>query len=173
MTRERHFDVFSLIIGIFSLFVGYEIMKHPASGLITIVLLLGIFSLVRGIYQCWLAYRIHQLMVQSHVGFLVFSAIVDILLGIIFLFNLPLGLTTLIYILAFWFIIDGIAEITLVPFYRLFGRGYYWLIIILAILSIIAGIILLFRPFLGGVLIVSLAAVYFFMAGILEIIEAF
>jgi len=98
---------------------------------------------------------------QSHVGFLVFSAIVDILLGIIFLFNLPLGLTTLIYILAFWFIIDGIAEITLVPFYRLFGRGYYWLIIILAILSIIAGIILLFRPFLGGVLIVSLGSSVF------------
>lgn len=173
MIQERHFDVFGLIIGIFSLFVSYEIMKHPASGLITIVLLLGIFSLLRGIYQCWLAYRIHRIMMRSHVGFLVFSAVVDILLGIIFLFNLPLGLTTLIYVLAFWFIIDGIAEITLVPFYRWFGRGYYWLIIILAILSIIAGIILLFRPLLGGLLIVTLTALYFFMAGILEIIEAF
>jgi uncharacterized membrane protein HdeD (DUF308 family) len=171
--QARRFDIFSLIIGIFSLFVGYEIISHPVSGLITIMLLLGMFSLIRGIYQCWLAFRVHQLMMNSRIGWLVFSAIVDILLGIIFLFNLPLGLTTMIYILAFWFIIDGIAELSLAPIYRWFGKSYHWVIIILAVISIIAGIILLFRPMIGGVLIVTMVAVYFLMSGILEIVEAF
>ncbi|MBA1434222.1 hypothetical protein EQ827_03040 [Lactobacillus bombi] len=173
MSRTQRFDWLSLIIGIFSVVVGVQILRNPVSGLISIMILLGAFSLVRGCYQLWLAAKIHQIMMRSRVGWLIFSGVIDIILGLVFLFNFPLGLTTLIYILAFWFIIDGVAELSLAPIYRRVGKSYHWLIIILAILSIVAGITLLFRPLIGGVLIVSLAAVYFFMAGILEIIEAF
>lgn len=168
----RKFDLFSLIIGLFSLYVGYLIVKHPLTGLLSIVLVIGIFSIIRGIYQLYFAYQVRRWF-NRRTGWLIFSGIIDLLLGILFLFNLPIGLTTLIYILAFWFIIDGIAECSLASVYRLFGKSYYWLIIILAVLAIIAGVVLLFRPMLGALVIVIMAAVYFFMSGILEIVEAF
>ena len=168
----RKFDLFSLIIGLFSLYVGYLIVKHPLTGLLSIVVVIGIFSIIRGIYQLYFAYQVLRWF-NRRTGWLIFSGIIDLLLGILFLFNLPIGLTTLIYILAFWFIIDGIAECSLASVYRLFGKSYYWLIIILAVLAIIAGVVLLFRPMLGALVIVIMAAVYFFMSGILEIVEAF
>ena len=168
----RKFDLFSLIIGLFSLYVGYLIVKHPLTGLLSIVVVIGIFSIIRGIYQLYFAYQVRRWF-NRRTGWLIFSGIIDLLLGILFLFNLPIGLTTLIYILAFWFIIDGIAECSLASVYRLFGKSYYWLIIILAVLAIIAGVVLLFRPMLGALIIVIMAAVYFFMSGILEIVEAF
>ena len=168
----RKFDLFSLIIGLFSLYVGYLIVKHPLTGLLSIVVVIGIFSIIRGIYQLYFAYQVRRWF-NRRTGWLIFSGIIDLLLGILFLFNLPIGLTTLIYILAFWFIIDGIAECSLASVYRLFGKSYYWLIIILAVLAIIAGVVLLFRPMLGALVIVIMAAVYFFMSGILEIVEAF
>ena len=168
----RKFDLFSLIIGLFSLYVGYLIVKHPLTGLLSIVVVIGIFSIIRGIYQLYFAYQVRRWF-NRRTGWLIFSGIIDLLLGILCLFNLPIGLTTLIYILAFWFIIDGIAECSLASVYRLFGKSYYWLIIILAVLAIIAGVVLLFRPMLGALVIVIMAAVYFFMSGILEIVEAF
>ncbi|UQS83174.1 HdeD family acid-resistance protein [Bombilactobacillus thymidiniphilus] len=172
MNSKKGFDIFSLIIGLFSLYVGYLVIKNPITGLLSIVITIGIFALIRGIYQLYLSYKLRK-WTDKKVGWLIFSGIVDILLGIIFMFNLALGLQTLILIFAIWFIIDGIAELSLAPIYDLAGKSYRWLIIVLAVLSIIAGIILLFRPLLASVLIVSLAAIYFFVAGILEIVEAF
>ncbi|UQS81919.1 DUF308 domain-containing protein [Bombilactobacillus folatiphilus] len=170
--RTGRFDFLSLIIGIFSLYVGYLIMSHPLTGLLSIVVIIGIFALLRGIYQLWLSYQLHKRL-NKRTGWLIFSAIVDLILGFVFLFNLRVAVPTLIYIFAFWFIIDGIAELSIAPLYHLAGKSYHWLVIILAVLSIIAGIILLFEPMMATVLIVVFAAVYFFMAGILEIIEAF
>lgn len=170
--QNRKFDFFSLIIGIFSLYVGYLIISRPLTGLLSIIVTVGIFAFVRGIYQLWLSYRLRKV-TNRQTGWLIFAAIVDIILGIIFLFNLPLAVSTLIYIFAIWFIVDGIAEISIVPLYRVLGKSYHWLIIGLAILSIVAGIILLFRPLLAAILIVVFAATYFFVAGVLEIVEAF
>lgn len=147
MEYSKHkFDWFGFIVGLFSVYVGYLVVKNPLTSLSTITVFLGIFAILRGIYQLWFGSQLNKYMGTGS-GVAIFSAI--------------------------WFLIDAIFQILTARLYSFFGRGYYWLIIILACLSLLFAIILLFNPVLAGGFIIFMLAFFFIATGIAEIIEAF
>ena len=173
MEYSKHkFDWFGFIVGLFSVYVGYLVVKNPLTSLSTITVFLGIFAILRGIYQLWFGSQLNKYMGTGS-GVAIFSAIISILVGILLIANLKVGIVVTIYIFAIWFLIDAIFQILTARLYSFFGRGYYWLIIILACLRLLFAIILLFNPVLAGGFIIFMLAFFFIATGIAEIIEAF
>lgn len=171
-TSKHKFDWFGFIIGIFSVYVGYLVMSHPLNSLKTITLVLGIFAILRGVYQLWFGSQLNKYLGTGS-GWAIFSAIINILVGILFVANLNFGTLVITYIFAIWFLFDAVFQIFTARFYSFFGKAYYWLIIILACLSLLFAIILLFNPVLAMGFIVFMLAFFFIATGIAEIIEAF
>ena len=169
---KRHFDWFGFIIGLISLYAGYLVLWYPLKSLSTIAGIFGFFVILRGVYQLWFGSQMTRFLgVRS--GWTIFSAIVNIIIGIIFITHINVGVIAIIYMFSIWFLLDAAFQIFTARFYHFFGKKYYWLIVILAGLNLLFAIILLFNPVLAGGFIVFLLAFFFFTTGVAEIIEAF
>ena len=99
--------------------------------------------------------------------------ILDIILGLIFIFKIAVGASFIAVIFAVWFIFDAITQLATANFFKRLDKGYYWVIVILSILSLILGIMLLFNPMLSALTIVWIISIYLITIGILKIIQAF
>ncbi|WP_300562936.1 DUF308 domain-containing protein [Companilactobacillus sp.] len=173
MEYSKHkFDWFGFIIGLFSIYVGYLVMTHPLKSISVIAIFLGIFAILRGVYQLWFGSQLNKYLGTGS-GFAIFSAIINILVGILLIANLNVGQYVVIYMFAIWFLIDSIFQLFTARFYSFFGRGYYWLVVILACFSLLFAIILLFNPVLAAGFVVFMLAFFFIATGISEIFEAF
>ncbi|KRM75668.1 hypothetical protein FC35_GL000748 [Limosilactobacillus coleohominis DSM 14060] len=58
-------------------------------------------------------------------------------------------------------------------FYRQFGKGYYWLLVVLNVIGVIVGVILLFNPALSAITLVWLIAAALILLGVIAIVAAF
>lgn len=169
---KRRFDWFGFIIGLISLYAGYLVIWYPLKSLSTIAVIFGFFVILRGVYQLWFGSQMTRFLgVRS--GWTIFSAIVNIIIGIIFIAHVNVGVMVIIYMFAIWFLLDAVFQIMTSRFYHFFGKKYYILIVILACLNLLFAVILLFNPVLAGGFIVFMLAFFFFATGISEIIEAF
>lgn len=169
---KRRFDWFGFIIGLISLYAGYLVLWYPLRSLSTVAMIFGIFVILRGVYQLWFGSQMTKFLgVRS--GWTIFSAIVNIIIGIIFVSHIHVTIVVIVYMFAIWFLLDAVFQIVTSRFYHFFGRKYYIFIVILACLNLLFAFILLFNPVLAGVFIVFLLAFFFFATGIAEIIEAF
>lgn len=170
--RRRSFDWASFVLGILFVVLGCVAFYHVDKTLHLVSILLGIGAILKGIYELWFRQTISNLL-DHRSTWLMVMAILDIILGVIFLFFHSVGVLTIAYVFAFWFIIDGVGQLQVAGFYREFQRGYYWWLVILNVLGIIIGIALLFNPMLSAVTLVWLIATFLIVIGITAIIAAF
>lgn len=170
--QKRGFDWFSLIVGILFILAGLASFMHPDKTLHFLTILVGIAFILRGIYELWFRQFVNRTL-NENTGWIIFTAILDIILGIIVLVYPGLGALYIAILFAIWFIIDSIMEIKAAKLFKSFHRGYATWLVILGVISIIMGIILLFSPMLSAMTIVWLISVMLMVFGIMHIIQAF
>ena len=102
-TKQRNFDWFSLVVGIVFVIAGIAAYMNPDDTLKFISICIGIGALVKGFYELWFRRGIGNLFGESS-GWLLFMGIVDIILGLLFIFRAASGVVVIAYIFAFWFI---------------------------------------------------------------------
>jgi uncharacterized membrane protein HdeD (DUF308 family) len=157
-----------LIQGIAVLILGVLLLISPGVTTLILIQVLGIYWLIDGIFSL---VRIFLKNTEIHWGWLLARGILGILAGIIVMQN-PLWSTvlipaTLVIILGIQGIIGGI--IGLVQAFR--GGG--WGAGILGALGLIFGIILLFNPLMGALVLPWVAGIWGIIGGIAAIIIAF
>lgn len=96
--------------------------------------------------------------------------ILEIIVGIVFLFNMGLAVSVLAYTFAFWFIIDSVSGLLNVNRTRALGNGAYWFSFIINLLGVVIGISLLFNPITAGLTLSFLVGFYFLLFGIESIV---
>lgn len=170
--QKKGVDWFSLILGILFVIAGIASFVHPDTTMHFLAILVGVAFILRGIYELWFRNFINNAL-NEKAGWIIFIAILDIILGIIVLAWPGLGVLYLAIIFAVWFIIDSLAMIRGAKFFREFHRGYATWLVVLGIISLILGIILLFSPMLSVMTIVWLVSVMLMVFGIMHIIQAF
>ena len=172
MYQEKKFDWLSLILGIVFIILGCWSLKNPDTTLSLLSILVGIGAILKGIYELSLRSTINNLL-GINSAWLLIMAILDIILGMIFIFHIAAGVMTISIIFAFWFIIDCTGQLSVARFYKQFQKGYYWLLVILNVLGIIIGIALFFNPMVSAATIVWLISFFLILLGILAIVAAF
>lgn len=171
-TAKRGFDWFSLVVGIILVIAGIASFMRPDATLKFVSICLGIGLLVKGIYELWFRQGINNWFGEKS-GWLLFMGIVDIILGLLFIFRAASGVVVIAYIFAFWFIFDSIAEIATANYFKRLNRGYYVAMLILNILALLVGFILLFNPLIAASTLVLLISFYLLLIGFIKIIQAF
>lgn len=175
INSERKFDWFSLVIGILWIILGAAAINSPSTAISVIAVFVGIGALAKGIYTLWLR-RVIQMLTGSNskmMLLLIVSSLVDIILGIIFLFRIHFGLGIIAYLFAFWFIFDSILQLVIDHFFKAMNRSYFDILIVLNIITLILGVVLLFNPMLSIYTLIGVVAFYLFLIGITKIIQAF
>ncbi|HHX69627.1 MAG: DUF308 domain-containing protein [Miniphocaeibacter sp.] len=173
MTRGKaKFNWENLIIGIIFIIASLIAFKDPTVNLLAIVMIFGISALSDGVFQLFLRRRIRKV-TGYRSTFITVIGVINLLIGILLLFNLYGSAAALPYVFAFWFIIRSIEGLLNSGLAKIISNSYYWFKVVINILGIIIGILLLKNPFSAALTITYLVGSYFMIFGILNIIEAF
>ena len=162
--RTNKFDWSCLLIGVLFLFVALIAFRNPAANLEAITIVFAMAALFKGI-----------LLIRQRGGstLRLVVGILDVAIGVIFLFNLGFSMAIMPYIFAFWFIMTSIDALVYSWPLKLWNKGLYIFTLILNVLCVILGFFMVVNP-LSSILTMSfLAGFYFMSAGIVSILLAF
>lgn len=169
--ENRGFNWAALISGVLMIVAGLFLIRHPGKALHAFVLLFAILSIVQGFV--WLAFynRFRYFIPSSWLS--IVSGVLDIIVGILFLYSYDAGGLTIAYLFAFWFLFDSITGIIFSWRMRDLSNFYFWLNIILNILGLFIAVSLMFNPALSALTLIWLVSFWLLIFGINEIIAAF
>ena len=128
--------------------IGVLCILYPGSTLLSISWLFGLFFFVGGCTQmaAWSATRGY--MQTSGLSF--FSALLQIILGCVMLFNPAPMMVALPFIFAFWLLFEGMNLAIGSADFKRVGFGNWWILCCWGILSACFGVYCLFNPAIGA-----------------------
>jgi uncharacterized membrane protein HdeD (DUF308 family) len=158
-----------LALGIITIGFGVAVLVWPAATLLVLAVLFGFWLIVAGVLRLVAAFAEKSL----STGWRVFHGVLGVLLvgaGISALTNLVASLGALVFVVGFFFIVDGVDDLLRAITGRTSGsRG--WLAFV-GVLGIVAGAIVLSRPGVGLATLVLLVGWLLIGLGVLRIIAA-
>lgn len=156
----------SLIIGTLLLIIAVIIFSNPVQNFYTLTWLIGLLIMIGGVIQL-LFRRAAKEVMGVNTTLILINGVIDLIFGILVVFNVGASSAFFIFMFAFWFIfssIMGLFTISQQPRLRALS-------IIINILGIIFGIILLFNPMMGMVFVSTMIALTFATLGITYVID--
>ncbi|MDN2612678.1 DUF308 domain-containing protein [Apilactobacillus sp. EABW-1NA] len=167
MNRINEFDPFSFIVGILGVIAGIISVSRPDVAFSTVVLIVAVFSIIRGIFKLT-----HMTDIFDSKGWIIFNSILDILIGVLMLFNGVFGMLYIAIFFAIMFILDSLTALSLAKYVKNVSHGYYIMDVIFAILGVIVGILLLISPVASALSVAFLVGIFFLVSGILMIVHS-
>lgn len=156
----------SLIMGTLLLIVAVIIFSYPVKNFYTLTWLIGLLILINGVIQL-LFRRAARAIAGSGSGLIVVIGIIDIIFGLLVIFNVGASSTFFIFMFAAWFIVSSVIGLmTISKQSRLKGLS-----IIVNVLGLLLGIILLFNPMMGMILVSTMIAITFAILGVTYVID--
>jgi uncharacterized membrane protein HdeD (DUF308 family) len=156
--------------GVFSILFGLAALVRPGIALEALILLFGAYALVNG------AFAIVGVFGGTRRGtprwVLLLEGIVSILAGLFTLVYPGLTAFALLYLVAAWAIVTGLAQIATAIRLRQEIRGE-WALILGGILSVLFGLLLAILPGVGILSLIWLIGAYAVAFGVLMLITAF
>lgn len=160
--KVNSFDLPALLLGLLSIIVSIICLRNPLPTFGTVVIIAAIISILIG---CYKLFAIRPLPEVS--GWFTFNSILDIVVGILMLFNVQFGMLFVAISFAIMFLVDSFTTLWFTRVIKDFStRNYYWLDIILAICGIVLGVMLLISPILSAFSVSFLIALLFMTIGI-------
>ena len=109
---------------------------------------------------------------QKGSNLLIVLGIINIIIGILILFNVVTSTTFIVYLFAIWFIINAVLNMFTITPAEGSNKRFHMVSILLNIIEIIFGVILLFNPLIAAVVIAVFMSAVFFIIGITYLIDA-
>jgi len=156
--------------GVLGILLGLVALTRPGITLAAIIALVGAYMFVDGVVAIMASLR--GMRAGDRWGWMLVEGIIGIVAGIIVFRTPATAAIVLVWLVAFWAILHGAAEI---------GAGIRlrkiieneWLLILAGVLSLALGIFILMRPGLGVLLLVTWIGVYALFAGIVTLMLSF
>lgn len=156
--------------GVAALIFGLLTLMDPAITLAVLVLFFGAYALVDGIFAVVSA--ITNRRGEPHWVALLIVGLAGIVIGVCTFLAPGVTATLLLYFIAAWAIIVGIAELTAAFRLRKAITGE-WMLVLAGILAVALGLLLLTRPAIGALAVVLWIGAYALVSGLLLIGLAF
>jgi len=172
-TRDRWgFDWREFITGVLFIIAGIFIFRHPDAGLVTLGLLFSIIAIAHGITQIAGFFEIRKYTPRAS-WLLMLAGILDVIFGLLFLFNIPAGIVGMTVLFAIWFFIDSIANLFNVGHLRDLGTIWFVVSLILDILTVVLAVLIFMQPVVAAVSFAALIGIYLIIFGINALVVAF
>lgn len=150
------------LVGIISLGIGFIVLVNPIASYFTAAVWLGVAIFASGLIGLVLSISSSNVVVRR--GWAIFASIIDILLGIILMFNMLFTLSVLPIIFGVWVLYRGATSLMHALDLRDMGVDDTGWMMAGAIVMIIIGIVVLWLPETLGVEAVVLALAIAFMS---------
>ena len=171
-TNKNGIDWGSLILGILFVLTALLSFQDPTGNLLAIVMVFAIFAILKGLFEIFARNKVKEL--TGYKAYMpIVLGVIDILIGLYFFFNLNIGIVTIPFVFAIWFILDSIFGLFTLDLAKAVSTGYFWFSLIVDVLGIILGIALLMNPVSSALTLSFLVGFYFMIFGITNIIYAF
>lgn len=166
MSRPRWgFDWGEFILGILFLVAAYGLFRSPKIGLTGLAIIFAVMALLSGLTTIAGYRKLHD-MTGIRANFALVLGILDILIAVVFFFDMNSAIVTLGYLFALWFIFDSIERLIVGSHLRQFGGGFFWVSMILDVLTLIIGILLFVNPVVAALSLNTLIAIFFAVFGV-------
>lgn len=156
----------SLIMGTLLLIVAIIIFSYPVKNFYTLTWLIGLFIFINGIIQL-LFRRATKALAGGGTGLIIIIGIIDIIFGLLVMFNVGASSEFFVFMFAVWFIVSS----TIGLFTISHQNRLRFLSIIVNILGLILGILLLFNPMMGMIFVSLMIAFTFAVLGVTYVID--
>lgn len=155
-----------LLRGVFTIVFGAMAVFWPDITMLAFVILFGAYAIVDGVTAVVMGFRR-----ASGRGFLIFIGVLGVIAGLIALLWPGITAVALLWIIAIWAIVIGVASI--VSGFGL-GRdaGGRWLFVLSGLAAVILGIVLLAKPGEGAVALVVTIGFFAIIWGLLTVITS-
>ena len=155
--------------GLVAVLFGVLAFMWPGATLITLVWLFGAFALVNGVLSLVLATKTKG---YPKVGSLILGGLLGILAGLLAFVMPDITALGLLLLIAAWAIVTGIMELMAAVRLRKIINNE-WLLVLAGIASVAFGVILLFQPAAGALVLIWWIGAWALLSGILLMILAF
>lgn len=160
----------SALKGILALAFGILILINPSESIVLLATYFGIFALVGGLIALGYAFRMRQKGGQATFWFI--EASINILIGLIIIFYPHISISIFIAFFGIWAIIIAILQLSTYKRLRALNMNG-GLILFNGILSLVVGLLLLFNPFEGAMIIAIIIGVYAIIYSLFTLYTAF
>jgi uncharacterized membrane protein HdeD (DUF308 family) len=140
--------------GIAGILFGLLMFFAPGISLLTLVFMFGAYALVDGVVNLMVATRAGR-----NWGWLLFEGVVGLAAGVIAFANPKAAAAALVFVMAFWAVAKGIAEIVAAVRLRRHIRGE-WALALTGVLSVGFGVLLFARPAAGALAMLWIIGAY-------------
>jgi uncharacterized membrane protein HdeD (DUF308 family) len=159
-----------LLRGTFTVLFGIIALVSPGIALLTLVWVFGIYAIIDGIAAIALGIRTRG---EPHWGWTIVQGVVSVVAGLIALFWPGVTALALLFVIAFWAIMQGIGEIGGAFAARRVGSTAWGWTLVAGILNVVFGVLLLVWPGSGILTLVWLVGIFAVAGGIALVILAF
>ena len=154
-----------LIRGIAAMLFGFLALIWPQGTLLVLVLLFGAYALVDGVFAIAAALRGTR---PHGSGWLLIEGGIGVIIGLVTFFVPAITGLVLLYFIAAWAILTGVAEIAQAILLRR-SLSHEWLLIVSGALSVVLGVFLMIFPGAGALGLVWVIGLYALAFGALLI----
>ncbi len=148
--------------GILAIFFGVVAFFFTGQTLLAMVLVFGVFAVLSGVTAIIIAVRAGE--AHQRWGWLAVSGAISIVAGVISIVWPGLTALTVVYLVAIWAILSGVAEIAF-AFQWPDTLAHAWLIGISGAVSVVFGVLLAIWPRVGALTLTWLVGVYAIIYG--------
>lgn len=152
--------------GIFTIIFGAMAIFWPDITILAFVILFGAYAIVDGVTGIVMGMRR-----DSGRGFLIFMGILGVIAGLIALLWPGITAVALLWVIAIWAIVIGVASIVS-GFGLSRDAGGRWLFILTGLAAVILGIVLLAKPGEGAVALVVTIGFFAIIWGLLTVLTS-
>lgn len=169
---NKKVDWSGLIIGILLFIMAVIVFIYPVENFFAVTWLIGLLAIINGFLEI-IFRRARKFLLGISQGWTIALGILNIIFGILIMFNLGAGFLFLSYYFAAWFIIGASINLFTVTPAGAASKGMRILTIILDILFLIAAVILLFNPLLTAVTVSIIIGISLLFSSLFYIFDAF
>lgn len=161
MARVKTAKWLSFVSGVIMILLGVVYLLNPKAGALTLVRLIGILILVMGIL------RIVRYFTSEYFRFggVLVSGIVDTLVGVLILFNVPVAALSFSLLLALWVLVGGLFSIAKSLDLKRIQIPFWWIQLLSGVISTVFGVMLLGNTTLSAFYVSLLVAIHMFVTG--------
>lgn len=150
------------IVGIVSLGIGFIVLVNPIESYIVAAIWLGVAIFMSGVVGLVLSIASDNVVVRR--GWVIFASIIDIILGIMLIFNLLFTVAVLPFVFGIWVLYRGAMSLMQALDLRSMEVSDTGWMMVGAVLMIIIGVVVLWLPETLGVKAIILFLAIAFMA---------
>ncbi|GAK48512.1 hypothetical protein LOSG293_340160 [Secundilactobacillus oryzae JCM 18671] len=169
--RSWGFDWHEFITGVLFIVAAFALLSAPKVSAIVLAFLMAVMAILSGLTTL-AAYTKLRDYVNGRAIVALIIGILDILIGLVFLFDYQSAIVTLGYLFGLWFIFDSVERLLVISHIRQ-RSSFYWISLILNILGLVAGILVFIHPWVAVLSINFMIVAYLLIFGVNAILVAF